>query len=333
MVWNEIGVDGAGGDIAGENHATLSNLDYASSGHTGFVPSVRNLSTTAPLTGGGDLSADRTLGIIQATALTDGYLTAAQWVIFNLKMSNPMDSLGDIIYGGAAGAPTKLAAGAAGTVLHGGSAPSWSKVVESDIQLAVNTTNDVSSTKHGFAPKLPGDPDQYLNGQGNWVTPASIANAYTTQSFTNQTSVTVTHGFGAYPLVQVIDGTGAVLIPKGIVHNSDDDVTITFDVATSGNIVLTLGSPQAQNLVSISANYTILSTNRIIKATSPGITIKVLTAVGNSSREFVIDNASGGNITLAPDIGGQTIEDETSQTIPPNSAIHIYSDNVNWRIF
>ena len=46
------------------------------------VPFNRNLTTTPPLTGGGDLSADRTLGITQATAGTDGYLKGTDWVIF-----------------------------------------------------------------------------------------------------------------------------------------------------------------------------------------------------------------------------------------------------------
>lgn len=45
------------------------------------------ISTTAPLTGGGDLSANRTLSIPAATALADGYLTSANWTTFNSKES------------------------------------------------------------------------------------------------------------------------------------------------------------------------------------------------------------------------------------------------------
>jgi hypothetical protein len=39
------------------------------------VPSSRSIGTTAPLTGGGDLSADRTLAMPAATASQDGYMT------------------------------------------------------------------------------------------------------------------------------------------------------------------------------------------------------------------------------------------------------------------
>lgn len=41
----------------------------------------------------------------------------------------------------------------------------------SDVILAFSdvTTNDVSTTKHGFCPKLPDDPDLYLCGDGTWA--------------------------------------------------------------------------------------------------------------------------------------------------------------------
>jgi len=52
----------------------------------GLVPDTRTISTTAPLTGGGDLSANRTLSIPQATTTVDGYLSATDWTTFNSKV-------------------------------------------------------------------------------------------------------------------------------------------------------------------------------------------------------------------------------------------------------
>jgi hypothetical protein len=49
------------------------------------VATTRAISTTAPLTGGGDLSADRTIAIPQATSSVDGYLSSADWFTFNNK--------------------------------------------------------------------------------------------------------------------------------------------------------------------------------------------------------------------------------------------------------
>lgn len=50
----------------------------ATGGAPGTVPSTRTISTTAPLAGGGDLSANRTLSIPAATAGNDGYMTSTQ---------------------------------------------------------------------------------------------------------------------------------------------------------------------------------------------------------------------------------------------------------------
>ena len=53
----------------------------------GYTPvtSARTISTTAPLTGGGDLSANRTFAITQSSASTDGYLSSTDWSTFNGK--------------------------------------------------------------------------------------------------------------------------------------------------------------------------------------------------------------------------------------------------------
>lgn len=50
-----------------------------------YVTTARTLSTSAPLSGGGDLSANRTLGITQANGSTDGYLSSTDWNTFNNK--------------------------------------------------------------------------------------------------------------------------------------------------------------------------------------------------------------------------------------------------------
>jgi hypothetical protein len=60
---------------------TLNNVDPQQ------VPITRLINTTAPLQGGGNLSADRTLSITQATASTDGYLSSADWNTFNNKQA------------------------------------------------------------------------------------------------------------------------------------------------------------------------------------------------------------------------------------------------------
>jgi hypothetical protein len=57
------------------------------------------------------------------------------------------------------------------TVLHGNASgnPAFGAVVETDITLANNTTNNVSTTKHGFCPIVPVDATKGLSGvDGTW---------------------------------------------------------------------------------------------------------------------------------------------------------------------
>jgi hypothetical protein len=65
------------------NRGALSSADWTT--FNGKVATTRSISTTAPLTGGGDLSADRTLAIAKATASVDGYLAATDFTTFAAK--------------------------------------------------------------------------------------------------------------------------------------------------------------------------------------------------------------------------------------------------------
>jgi hypothetical protein len=75
-----IGNSGAASFIAN----TLNIPVYTLAG-LGGISSSRSINTTAPLQGGGDLSADRTLSITQATAGSSGYLSSTDWNKFNDK--------------------------------------------------------------------------------------------------------------------------------------------------------------------------------------------------------------------------------------------------------
>jgi hypothetical protein len=61
----------------------ISNADYTTFNNK--VATTRAINTTAPLTGGGDLSADRTIAMPQATSSVDGYLSSTDWFTFNSK--------------------------------------------------------------------------------------------------------------------------------------------------------------------------------------------------------------------------------------------------------
>ena len=57
--------------------------------------------------------------------------------------------------------------------LNGSATPSWAQVTDADLLLSDITTNNVSTTKHGFAPKAPNDATKFLDGTGAYSTPSS----------------------------------------------------------------------------------------------------------------------------------------------------------------
>lgn len=81
------------------------------------------------------------------------------------------------------------------------------------------------------------------SGDGSGLSNLTIAQTATVvETFTNQTSVTTTHNFGSKNvLVTVYDNSDFQIFPASIQADSDDTVTFTFDVATSGKVIVGQG--------------------------------------------------------------------------------------------
>jgi len=71
-------------DSLWKNETIASALGYTP------VTNARTISTIAPLSGGGDLTANRTLSITQASTSTDGYLSSTNWNTFNNKADDSL---------------------------------------------------------------------------------------------------------------------------------------------------------------------------------------------------------------------------------------------------
>jgi hypothetical protein len=85
----------------------------------------------------------------------------------------------------------------------------------------------------------------YFIGDGSGLTNvvAEVSQVATVVStFTNQTSVTVTHNFGTKNIiVSVYDDNDSYFIPQSIVTTNDNQVTITFNSTESGRVVVAKG--------------------------------------------------------------------------------------------
>ena len=326
-------LEGEGFEV--EPEATFSSIKINSL--PGYVSQSLTLTTNAPLEGGGDLSSDRTLSINQATATTDGYISKDDWNTFAAKMTNPMSQLGDIIYDGAAGAPIRLTASTSNKVLFGGTTPTWGSISEGNITLSDVTTLNASTGSHGFLPRLVGSSLQFLNSQGNWTVPftgsaGGVPNGYLLVVVTGSTTKNVVHNFGTYPVVQLVNAVGLVTSSTSITHNSANDFTVVWGITFSGSIVASVGSPPAQSIINVNANYSASFNDRIIQVSAANSIIALPTAVNFTGREYIIDNASSGSITLVAS-GSQTINGQSTQTIATNNAINVYSNGLNWRIY
>ena len=122
-----------------------------------------------------------------ATIANTGAVTIANSAITNVKVSASAAidfsklatlSSGNILVGSAGNVATSVAVTGDVTISNTGvTTIGASKVTEAMQILADNTTNDVSTTKHGYAPKAPNDPTKYLDGTGNYSVPAGGASA------------------------------------------------------------------------------------------------------------------------------------------------------------
>jgi hypothetical protein len=79
-------------DSLWKNETIASALGYTP------VTNARTISTSAPLSGGGDLTANRTLSITQASTSTDGFLSSTNWNTFNNKFTLPALTSGSVLF-------------------------------------------------------------------------------------------------------------------------------------------------------------------------------------------------------------------------------------------
>lgn len=115
-------------------------------------------------------------------------------------------------------------------------------VTEVKLTLADNTTGNVSTSAHGFAPKAPNNASQFLDGTGAWDT-VKDTDLATTDNTTNDVS-TSKHGFvpkAPNDATRYLDGTGAWSVPSsGITatvtsgnYTASDTTTITTAITSS----------------------------------------------------------------------------------------------------
>lgn len=170
---------------------------------------------------------------------------------------------------------TATAVGATNTVLHGntGADPSFSAVVEADITLADNTTNNASTSAHGFVKKLPNDATKFYDGTGNYSSPISFKTGTATHDVSSTATQNIAHGLGKVPAfirIAALINTGNG-IPSSYSHGTYNGTTTACVHADgnnnagtdSGNIINMQGINNISNHVA-SATVTVDATNIVL---------------------------------------------------------------------
>ena len=142
---------------------------------------------------------------------------------------------------------------------------------------------------------------------GQVLTSGGVAVPTWTTALTTGTSTSILYGNGAGGFSNVVIGTG-VSFSGGILSATDTNVVTTTAI-----------------------NYSILTSDNIIKVTASATTMTLPTAVGNLGKVFSINNASIGSITVNT-TGGQFINGLLAQSLPADSTMQVYSDGTGWHI-
>jgi hypothetical protein len=166
--------------------------------------------------------------------------------------------------------------------LNGTTDPSWAHVTDADLSLSDITTNNVSTTKHGFAPKGTGTGTKYLDDTGAYSTPTSSSGGGAASIQDNGTTVYIALSDTNGQLV--LDGSGDPIFAPEVFSAS----AIPKPTAT------TLGGVESIAVVAHEF-LTGISTSGVPSAAQPATTD--LSDIGTGT--WTPADASGGGLTLS----------------------------------
>lgn len=102
---------------------------------------------------------------------------------------------------------------------------------ESEITFTDNTTNNASSDEHGYLPKLSGDSDQYLNGDGQWTVPSGSSGS----TFTDYSSTSTVTGWTTPTKFIWIVKVGRLVTIMFSITGTSNTTTVSFTVPDAVN--------------------------------------------------------------------------------------------------
>ncbi len=245
-----IATSGANGYLSSIDWSTFNSKQPSGS----YAITTRNINTTSPIVGGGDLSSDRTISMPVATSSADGYISFTDWNIFNGKGSvsniNTATGLsgGPIITSGTLSVDVGTNVGQIVQVQAGSKLPSLDGFSVTGLNPAnISGVLGVSVGGTGYATYISGG----LLVANTPSTISQIPNGTTGQVLTwgtNGWAPATASGSITLPLSLANGGTAAALtaVAGGIVYSSGASMRITA-AGTNGQALLSRGTTTAPN--------------------------------------------------------------------------------------
>lgn len=119
---------------------------------------------------------------------------------------------------------------------NGSGVSTWAVVTDALLSTSDITTNDVSTTKHGFAPKAPNDATKYLDGTGAWSVPAGGGGGSTVLATYKASDTSVTSS------TSLVDATN-LSFAIGAGETFTGHIALTTTSGASGGIKLDFSVP------------------------------------------------------------------------------------------
>lgn len=268
--------DGTGKQYNLTKNFTVQSIVALANGGAG-LGTVQSITFNAPLTGG-TITTTGTVGITQANSTSDGFLSAADWNIFN----NKQDAI-TVTTTGTSG-PATLVAGTLNIPQYAGGGGGGSVVsVGLSMPSAFTVTNSPVTGSDTLTVAGSGTNAQYIDGTGalqtfptipstyNWVSKADGGTA-PTATITSGTNFTYAGGSGI-----VTSQAGSATTPPTNI------VTFDIDYAGTDNVVATAPAFAAGQAVELSDEVIIGNTNSGSEAANRTTVKKVLELVTSNS--------------------------------------------------
>jgi len=323
--WNDDHVLVGLGTMAEQNANAVAITGGTISGVTvsGYVPTTRTLTAGTGLTGGGDLSANRTFALANTAVTTGTYGTAARTITQTVdqqgRLTNIFDQPIEIAYTQVTGlgtAATKDAGAALGvaTLDAGGKVPASQIPLQGDLNYqgtwnaTTNTptlTSSVGTKGYYYVVDVAGTTN--LNGITDWqVGDWAIFNGTVWQKVDNTDAVTSVNGFtGTVVLTttNVAEGTNLYYTDARARASNSAGTGISYDNSTG---VITNSAPDQTVALTDGTGIDVTGTypNFTITNTAPDQTVVLTAGTGISTSgtypNFTITNTS-------PSLGGDVV--------------------------